>query len=242
MLEAIRDILIWMFRPIWERHKGNLRIALFCFILSSIIWLFNSLNNHITTHISVPLKIVYNNHIFLPSKELPKNIHVELGGNGWHLVKNSNFLLPKIIYLNIKHPSLNSKIDTSSIRNYLESHFNNLKIKRILIDQLEIPFDRKSHKYLFLNVDINSISLANGFERDSIISIDPNRILVSGSSTELTEISDSLHIKIPFQGLDKDFNEKIRLSYFLNNSNLKLSHETVLVKFKIKRKSYAESK
>ena len=242
MLEAVRDILVWVFRPIWERHRGNLRIAFLCCCFSCIIWLFNSLNNQIITKISVPLKIVYNDRIFLPSKPFPATIQVELGGNGWHLVRNSSFLLPKFIYLNIKHPSIHSRIDTSSIRNYLESHFNNIRVKRILLDQSEIPFDRKSHKNILLKVEENSISIADGYVRDSIITIHPNRILVSGSASTLSVLSDTLQVVIPFQNLDKDFNEQIRLSYFLNNPNLKSSHEKVLVKFKIKRKSYAQSK
>lgn len=242
MLEAVRDILVWVFRPIWERHRGNLRIAFLCFSFSCIIWLFNSLNNQIITKISVPLKIVYNDHVFLPSNQLPKNIQVELGGSGWHLVRNSNFLLPKVIYLHIKHPSIHSRIDTSSIRSYLESHFSNINVKRILIDQFYIPFDRKSHKSIFLKVEESSISLSDGFVRDSVITIYPNRIHVSGSATALSELSDTLYVVIPFQNLDKDFNEQIRLSYFLHNSNLKASHEKVLVKFRIKQKSYAQSK
>lgn len=242
MLEAVRDILVWVFRPIWERHRGNLRIAFLCCCFSCIIWLFNKLNNQIITTISVPLKIVYNDHIFLPSKPFPATIKVELGGNGWHLVRNSSYLLPKFIYLNIKHPSIHSRIDTTSIRNYLESHFRNIKVKQILLDQFDIPFDRKSHKSIFLEVEKNSISVANGYVRDSVISIDPNRILVSGSVSALSELSDTLHVVIPFQDLDKDFNEKIRISYFLHNPELKSSHEKVLVKFKVKRKPHAQSK
>lgn len=241
MLEAVREILVWVFRPLLERHRGNLRIAFLCFSISCTIWLFNSLNNQIITKISVPLKIVYDDHIFLPSNPLPKNIQVELGGSGWHLVRNSNFLLPKFIYLNIKHPSIHSRIDTSSIRNYLESHFTNIILKRILIDKLDIPFDRKSHKSIFLKVDENSISIANSYFRDSNITIQPNRILVTGSSTALSDLSDTLHVVIPFQNLDKNFNEQIRLSYFLNNPNLKSSHEKVLVKFKVKQTSHVQT-
>ena len=242
MFEAVREILNWVFRPLLQRHRGNLRIAFLCLIFSTIIWLFNSLNNQIRTKISLPLKIVYDNRIFLPSKPLPKYIQVELGGNGWHLVRSSHFLLPEVIYINIKHPSIHSRIDTSSIRHYLESHYNMINVKRILIDQLDISFDHKSHKSIFLKVDESSISIANGYVRDSIIIIKPNRILVSGSSILLEKLSDTVQVLIPFKNLDKDFNEQIRLSYFLNNLNLKSSHEKVLVKFKVKRNSYAQSK
>jgi YbbR domain-containing protein len=242
MLEAVRDILVWVFRPLMERHKGNLRIAFVCFSFSCIIWLFNKLNNQISTKISLPLKIVYNNHIFFPSKILPKNIQVELGGNGWHLVKNSNFFLPKYIYLNIKFPNSQTKIDTSSIRNHLESQFSNIKIRKIGIERLEIPFERKSHKNILINIDTTSISIAKGFDRSKTITITPNRIVVTGSAKTLSNLPDILHVIIPFQNIDKDFNEQIRLSYFLNNENLKSSHEKVVVKFKVKRTTYAQSK
>ena len=190
----------------------------------------------------MPLKIVYNDRVFLPSKPFPKKIQVELGGNGWHLVRNSNFLLPKLIYLNIKHPNIHSRIDTSSIRNYLESHFSNVNVKQISLDQSEIPFDRKSHKSIFLKVDESSITIKNEYVRDSIIDIQPNRILVTGSIKVLSALPDTLFVIIPFKYLDKNFNEKIRLSYFLDNPNIKSSHEKVLVKFKVKQKSYAQSK
>ena len=241
-LEAVKDILTWVFRPLWERHRGNLRIAFLCLSFSCTIWLFHKLNSQISTKISLPLKVVYNNHLFLPTKPLPQNIQIELGGNGWHLVRNSNFLLPKHIYLNIKHPNEHSVIDTSSIRNYLESHFDPIKIRRFLVGKLDIPFERKSHKNIFINIDQNSISIANGYIRDSIITIHPNRILVTGSATALSGIADTLHVTVPFQDIDKDFNEQIRLSYFLHDPNLKSSEEKVLVKFKVKRKSYAQSK
>ena len=239
MIEAIRDILAWVFRPLTERHRGNLRLVAGCLLLSSILWIFNDLNRAIEAQISVPIKLHYDAKLFVPLAEIPKQVETVLRGNGWHMLYFHLLQKPNKVNIWIKHPSLHSRLDTSLIRHFLADCMYGVYVKNVKIDTTQLPFDRISHKQIRLKVDEATISLADGFVRDSLISISPELIVVSGPKTILAELEDTLMVSIPFQNIDKNFEESIRLTYFLNDTKLSTKNKTVDITFKVKKKSFA---
>ncbi len=236
MLEAIRDILAWVFRPLTQRHRGNLRLIAGCLLLSAIIWFFNSLNKPLETTFSVPIKIKYD-RFFTPLVKIPKKVEVRISGIGWHILKFSLFYKPNTMHIWIKHPSMNTRIDTSVVRHYLDTHFEGLSVDKVFLEHIKLPFDHISHKQIRLVVNEYSISIAEGYIRDSTINITPERIIVSGPKSNLAQLADSLEVSIPFTNLDKNFDESIRLRYFFDDSSLTCAQETVKVKFRVKKKS-----
>jgi hypothetical protein len=237
MLDALRHLLTWTARPLTERYKGNLRLIAGCLFVSSLIWIFNSLNRNHEAKLSVPLEIRYNKAKYMPLRLLPKHAIATVEGYGWHVFRTSSFEKHHKIILWLKHPGLHSQLDTAIFREYLEQHLtSDLEVKHVLVDSLDIPFDLKASKWLHMKVDKKSLSFDSGYELEEPIAFQPDSVLVSGPNSMLNKISDTVLVHIPYKKLDKNFSENIKLSYLFHNPTLVLSHNKVKVQFGVKKK------
>lgn len=237
MLDVIRHFLAWIFRPLTERHKGNLRLIAGCFVVSSLIWIFNSLNRDHEAKLSVPLEIRYNESKYMPLHPLPKHAIATVKGYGWHIFRTTSFEKHHKIVLWVKHPGPHSRLDTTVFREYLEQHLtDDLEVKHVLIDSIDVPFELKASKWLHLKVDEKSISYASNYELGSPIALTPDSVLVKGPNSMVFGLADTVQVHIPFKSLDKNFEENIRLSYFFRNPSLVLSEEKIKVKFAVRKK------
>ena len=238
MLDLIRHFFAWTARPLIERNKGNLRLILGCFLVSSLIWIFNALNRNHEATLRVPLEVRFNDAKYVPLHPLPKHALATVEGYGWHILRTTSFEKHHKIILWVKHPGLHSRIDTSVFREYLEQHLTeDLLVKHVKIDSLEIPFDLKAHKWLHMKLDEENISFESGYVQDSPVSFEPDSIHITGPKSVISQITDTLLVHVPYKDLDKDFDEKIRLDYFFHNPSLQLGHEKVEVKFQVSKKT-----
>ncbi len=237
MLEAIRHLLAWTIRPFTERYKGNLRLIAGCFLVSSLIWIFNSLNRDHEAKLSIPLEIRYNEAKFMPLRPLPKHALATVEGYGWHIFRTSSFEKHHKIILWLKHPGMHSRLDTATFREYLEQHLTeDIRVKHVLVDSIDTPFDLKASKWLHMKVDKKSLSFQENYALNGSISFQPDSVLVSGPNSMVRSITDTLIVKVPFKMLNKNFNENIKLSYFFHNPNLVLSNNKVKVHFNVQKK------
>jgi len=195
----------------------------------------------LTTQYAVPLEIKYQDSTFIPLKKAPQQVTSLVEGRGWHILNVLYFTKTTPVVVNFKKPGLNSKLDTANLKQKISAELGSVRIKRVLLDTLDLPFDKKASKWIYMKIDLNSIALAKGFEKEKGFSFDPDRVRVMGPKSIIDTISDTLKIKVPYGGLDKNFDESFKLGYYLRNSYLVLSHEKVNVQFKVRRKqtSYA---
>lgn len=231
MREAVGSLVTWVFRPLVQRQEGNLRLVVGCFLLSSLMWVFNSLNRNLQTQLVVPLEIRYSNR-FVPIKNMPKHLVVDVEGYGWHILNNASIRPPQPVRVWIKHPGMHSRLDTAIFHEYLNNHIQGLQVKRVILDSLNIPFDHKTKKWVHMKVDKRHISLAKGYETEDV-KLKPDSVQVIGPYSTLRKMSDTLFISVPFKNIDKDFNESVRLSYFFHDPRLVVSHEKINVKFRV---------
>ena len=166
MLRFVRIFIFWLFRPLTERSKGNLRVIAISFCLSSIIWIFNSLNKELVSNYTVPLVIKYSQDTFIPLKKLPVAIKVDFKGHGWNVFYSKYFCKAKPVTVFLNNPGIKSSLDTSLLKKIIAKDLGLMEVVRINLDSLEIPFDRKAQKWIFMKLVESSISMNKGFTRD----------------------------------------------------------------------------
>ncbi|MBC7390431.1 MAG: hypothetical protein H7329_14540 [Opitutaceae bacterium] len=213
-----------------------MRVIAISFCLSSIIWIFNSLNKELTSEITVPLILKYNENHYVPLKPLPLKADIFFKGHGWNVFKSIYFFKSKPIIIFINQPGLKSILDTSQIKSIVSRDLGKMEVTRVILNSLQVPFDIRAQKWVHMKLDASTISVAKGYVREKQIFFEPDSVLVSGPKQIVLQLKDTLKVKVPFKGIDKNFDESFNLNYYLNNPLLKLSHDKVNVKFNIRKR------
>ena len=212
-----------------------MRVIAISFCLSSIIWIFNSLNKDLTSEIIVPLIIKYNENYYVPLKTLPSKADISFKGHGWNVFKSMYFFKTKPIVIFIDQPGISSLLDTFQIRKIVSKDLGEMEVTKVILNSLKVPFDLRAQKWVHMKLDASTISIAKGYVRERQIFFEPDSVLVSGPKQIVFTLKDTLKVKVPFKGIDKNFDESFNLNYYLNNPLLKLSHDKVNVKFNVRK-------
>lgn len=233
-MEAVRNILAWVFRPVTERRRGTLGLVLWCFTLAFIIWLLNSLSRKVATEVTVPIKLNYNEKYYIPLHPAKQNAKARVEGRGWQMLHFYSLEDPDTLLITLQNPSMGSKLDTSALRKHLVTKYENVEITNVVVEHMHIPFDRKSQKWV--QVKLRNKDLQN--YREGNFTFYPKRVLISGAKSYLDKLSDTLHLDIPTKKRNEDFEHTVEIDHLKNNPLVKCSHEVVMVKFAAKKKSY----
>ncbi len=232
-MEAVRNILAWVFRPITERRRGTLALVLWCFILAFIIWLLNSLSRKVTTEVTVPIKLNYNKEQFIPLYTTQQNITARIECRGWQMLHFYSLEKPDTLQIMLQNPSMYSKLDTTALKLHLGTKYENVEITDLDAERMHIPFDRKSQKWVHVKLKKNKTTKSN----EGNFTFYPERVLVIGAQSHLDKLSDTLHLDIPTKRSHDDFEHIVKIGHLKSHPLLKCSHKEVKVKFASKKTS-----
>ena len=68
---------------IFRFNRRNWRAVVLCVFAATIFWFFNALNKSYTTNINFPLSFDYDRDNFVPVRNLPAQVRLNVTGNGW---------------------------------------------------------------------------------------------------------------------------------------------------------------
>src|SRR3954468_23763656 len=70
-------------------NRRNWRAVVLCIFAATIFWFLNALNKSYTTNLNFPLRFDYDKTNFVPVRSLPRQVRINVTGNGWDLFKQS---------------------------------------------------------------------------------------------------------------------------------------------------------
>lgn len=213
-------------------NTKNWRAMLLCLMAATIFWFFNALNKNYTANLSVPVKIDFDHERFMAVSELPDEVRINLSGVGWSLFRRSIGLRTPPLAIPLDQPNQVRKIPASSLPAIFSSQMEDLQINYILTDTLYLHVEKRESRMFSVTVVPDSLSLSDGFELISEITIQPNSIVIEGPQNMLNEMKGPIQLEITKRNIDRDFSESISLSKKLN-SFLKSTPEEVKVEFKV---------
>lgn len=191
-------------------NRTNWKAVSLCFIGATVFWFFNALNKNYSTNVRLPLQFEFDETKYVPSRPLPPDVYVNLGGNGWDLLRKYLGLKLPAIIIPLERPSEIRKIVGSTLPPILASQLGNLKVNHIVTDTLYISIEVKDSVKLKVVIDPGMITYKEGFGRTSPIVALPDSIQVEGPKSIIGPLHhSSLVITLPARKVNSNYREQI---------------------------------
>ncbi len=198
-------------------NRTNWKAVSLCFLAAAVFWLFNALNKEHTTSIRFPLQFEFDHQRFIASKALPHDVHLNVSGNGWDLLRRSAGLKTPALIITLEHPVEIHKIVGTTLPSVLASQLGSLKLNHVVTDTLFVAFEPRDSIRMKVFVDATQITFKEGLGRTSPIVVLPDSVRLSGASGYLPHARDSLIVKLPSTRLGSNYRESIDIPVKSNN-------------------------
>ena len=212
---------------------ARIRTLILSLVAATIIWLFNELNKDgYTLRVPYPVKISYNDSLYIPIHPLPQSANAIIKGSGWTLLRKSiAFTVPPVAYV-IENPLATSSINTSALAAAMNEQVKDVDITHVELDKNRIDFEERVVKTSILKVDSLGLNLFPKFVVSSLINLRPNKVTFDGPASLVNDIADTLIVKVPAQKIRGNYDEELPIRY-PQSPLLKTSAERVFVSFEV---------
>lgn len=207
---------------------------LLCLGAATLFWFLNALNKTgYTLNVEYPVQFVYNDSLFVPTSPLPRTVTVNVSSDGWGLLRHSwlPFRVDPIDYV-VKDPLQATVINTASLTAALAEHIKKLRVNYVVADTLNISFDRRATKTIYLAADSLHLNLAPRYVVSSVINVTPHAIQVEGPARLVRGLPDTLLVRIPRKRIADNYDEELPLNQ-LRHPLLHSSASRVAVSFEV---------
>ena len=212
--------------------KTNWKAVVLCLIAATVFWFFNALNKVHTATLSFPIKFKYNESLYIPVKNLPERVLLNITGIGWDLLRKSVGFKVVPLLITLDRPSELKKLPPGSLLALATAQFDQLKINHVVSDTLMVSIDRRKTKKVKLFVTKTQFHLAENYGISSVVHITPDSILIGGPSSVLNQIPDSIPLQIPDKIFDKDVTIEANIILPIKDG-IMLNNESAQVKFQV---------
>ena len=214
--------------------KNSFKTFLVCLLAATFFWLMNVLNkDNYSIKLNYPLEVEYDNAAFVSMQPLPKQVSVNVTGNGWMLLRKSwlNFNASPVVY-KVNNPTISSFINSTTLTDQITELFPDLHVNYVVSDTFELSFERKIRRIIPIRVDSAAINIREGYVISSIINVSPSLISVDGPASLVKAFPDTIRVQIPTPKIQNNFDESLPIP--LNASPLvEVSHRDVYVSFEV---------
>ena len=189
---------------------------LLCIGAAAVFWLLNALNKPgYTLNVEYPIHFVYNDSLYVPTTLLPRTVTVNVSSDGWGLLRHAwEPLRDEPVDYVVNNPLQASIINTSSLTSALAEHVKRLRINYVVVDTLDMQFDRRMTKTIRLAVDSTLIDVVPPYVISSVINVTPRLIEVAGPAKLVRGLPDTAFIRIPRKRIAANYDEELPLNQF----------------------------
>ena len=209
------------------------RTLILSVVAATIIWLFNKLNKDgYTMRVPYPVKIEYNDSLYIPIHPLPQSANAVIKGSGWTLLRKTlAFTVSPDSYV-ITNPLATQSINTNALTMAMNEQVKDVEIIHVELDKNLIDFEERVVKTTLLKVDSLGLNLSPKFVVSSFINLRPSSVTFEGPASLVNDIPDTLIIKVPAQKIRSNYDEELSIRY-PQSPLLKTSAERVFVSFEV---------
>jgi hypothetical protein len=198
-----------------------------------IIWFFNELNKDgYTLKVNYPIKLTYNDSLYVPVAPLPKKVTAILNGTGWALLRKSlSFTVAPVVY-ELTDPLHNRTLNTASVAAMMTEQVKDVVISSVVADTVNLDFDRFITKTSILRLDSVGVQLEKRFVISSFVNLNPQTVTFKGPALLVDNLKDTILVKIPTKNIRANYDEELPIKY-LHSASVKASAERVFVSFEV---------
>lgn len=192
----------------------NLKVVLLCVLGGTTFWFFNALNKNYTTDMRYPVVFEYNSDSTLLVKELPENIEINVSGGGWELLRKTIWFNRNSLNIPIENPTKTHYIAGQHLFTLLNNDIDDITVNYMITDTVHVDIQPYSEKTLLAVIDSSSINIREGYSITSLISINPDSIVIGGPLNLIDTLNDVFLVPVQVKNIDSEINEDIELAYY----------------------------
>ncbi|MEA5425677.1 MULTISPECIES: YbbR-like domain-containing protein [Arcicella] len=213
--------------------KTDYKAVIVSLFAAIIFWIMNALNKEgYSQKISFPIRITYDDSLYIPTQPLPEKISVNVSGNGWDLLRKSLALYKTPIQYEIAKPLKTKFLNTGMLTDSIQEYIQDVTVNYVVADRFELEFERKIKKDFLVKVDSLHIPLKDHYVVSSVINLSPRTVMIEGPESILKAMDSTIYLKVPGQKIKDNYDEEINLPFAKNNM-LKVSKKKVNVSFEV---------
>lgn len=192
------------------KKVSDLKVVVLCIAAATTFWILNALNkDDYNTVVDFPIQLVYDQNQYVPVTKIPKDIQIEISGNGWDLLRKYFNINNTPYSIELNNPSSNQFVLTSDFKRSLGDYLSPTQLISILDDSLKFEIDKIELIEMKAVVDSSSYSLAKNFKLNGQFDIEPKSITLKGPSSILEKMKGVFSVQLDEQKINKNINKKV---------------------------------
>ncbi|KYG76671.1 YbbR-like domain-containing protein [Roseivirga echinicomitans] len=196
----------------------KLKVVILCIIISTTFWFFSALNkSDYVTQINYPIKVVYNDSLYVALSDIPDKLPLEVTGGGWDLMTRSFGFSMEPLVIEVENPVREKYKLSSSLRQEIAPRLDPVIINYIIEDSLIFNIDERVSMDAELWLDSSQLKLASNYRITSSIMLEPNHIRITGPKSMLDTLVRPIKIDIGNAELNNSVDQKISIKNFGSN-------------------------
>ncbi len=203
---------------IFRFNKRNWKAIVLCFFAATVFWFFNALNKNYAANIGFQIVFDYDQEKYVPAKELPDKIRLNVSGNGWDLFRRSSGLKVPPLIIPLDRPAEVKKIVGSSLPPLFSTQLEGLQINFVLADTIYLDINPKTKRVVRLSVDSVSRYIHPNYGIASPVTIIPDSVLLEGPERLINTLPPVLALSLPDERIRNPYNEIVEVN---------VGHETI---------------
>lgn len=205
-----KSVMINSASPIPAIPKNQFLRKVFVFSLAllgaGILWFLSALNRNYTSYIKYPIKIVYDGNKYIPLVKLPVYVSVNATGYGWDFLRKTISVKQDPVLLKPANLPSQKHLTSDELHHAFSRQLKTIKVNFFDTDTLSFNFDVVVNKKIFIKVDSSQCILVNP-SIPFTFKVVPAEINLKGSRNVLSQVPDTIHIKLAQKELELGYSE-----------------------------------
>lgn len=218
-----------------SRKLSNLKVVALCILAATTFWVLNALNkDNYNTIVDYPVQWEYDTSNFVAVYPLPKNVQIQISGNGWDLLRKYFSLGGTPYPIALRNPADQKFLLTTSIKRGLAEFITPTQLENVLGDTLRYQIDRIVTKTLVPVLDSAGYSLDKNSVIEGAVSFNPSKLEITGPSSILEAFEGKFPVPLNETKINKNFSAKVPLKLDNNLAALvKVNLKEIEVNFNV---------
>jgi hypothetical protein len=142
---------------------------------------------------------------------LPKDIVINVNGNGWDLFRKFLGIRVPALVIPLERPVDSRRIPGNSLTSVLAPQISGLHINFVVHDTLRLRIENRTSKKFKLRPNVSALSFREGKGRISPIVLLPDSVELNGPESLVLKLADTLDLYLLGERIDNNFQEQVEV-------------------------------
>jgi hypothetical protein len=193
-------------------NRRNWKAVVLCIFAATVFWFLNALNKTYTTNLRFPLTFDYDKETYVPVSALPKDVRINVTGDGWDLFRRSTGVKIPPLEIPLERPAETKKIVGSTLPAFFTNQLEGLEINYVLTDTIYVDLEPKTGRWVKLAVDPAKLRLKKDYGLASQVTIMPDSIYLEGPRPIINQIEEPVNVTLPVEEIDDNVMEDVEVT------------------------------